>query len=134
MDNKLLRQIIDKIPVLKHKYIGSFPANQLPPTLPFNSFAIVNTDVSSETGSHWILLANMDGRLFYGDSMGLPIHKYQNIKTFQGFHRLVFEQVQKTQGLCGFYCIFIACRLFMGYPLDSFLNDFYIMQFIQKFL
>lgn len=133
MDNEALRQLIVKIPVLKFKYLGSFAADQVPWPLPKNKFIIVNTEPSSETGQHWVLLANKDGKIYYGDSLGQPLHDYKAIKLdYDTTIRLVPEKVQHSQGLCGLYCIFIACRLYQGLHLDFFLNDFYILQFVNN--
>ena len=64
MDNKSLAEIIKKIPILKFKYVGSFPADDIP-QLMNNTFAIVNTDPSYKEGTHWIMLANINDTIFY---------------------------------------------------------------------
>ena len=59
MDNTSLRQIIERIPELKYRYIGSFPADCVP-RLPTFSFAIINTSPSSEAGEQWIMIARLN--------------------------------------------------------------------------
>jgi hypothetical protein len=61
MDNKSLADIIENIPILKYKFLGSFPANFFP--VPHNeTFIIINTDNSDSEGSHWIMIANRKGK------------------------------------------------------------------------
>ena len=54
-----LQQIIESIPELKFKNIGSFPADFIP-NLPKFSFAIINTASRKEVGEHWILIARLN--------------------------------------------------------------------------
>ncbi len=133
MDNKSLQDIISRIPLLKYKYMGSFPADFIPP-LRNNTFVIVNTDRSLEEGTHWILIANKNGKFFYADSMGQPLEVYGNIKLpYKNIQRLVYVQLQ-NMALCGMYCIYFAWTLFSGTPIGSFFNDFDLMRFIFQYL
>ena len=59
MDNTSLRQIVEKIPELNYRYIGSFPADCIP-ILPTFSFAIINTSSSRKAGEHWIMIARLN--------------------------------------------------------------------------
>ena len=68
MDNQSLQQIIERIPELKFKYIGSFPTDFIP-NLPNLSFAIINTASSKEVGEHWILIARLNRNYYYADSL-----------------------------------------------------------------
>lgn len=130
MDNEALTQIINKIPELKHKYLGTYPANFVPQLLR-NSFAIINTDPSAMEGSHWILLADKNGVIYYGDSMGQLLSVYKHIKIpYKNVKYLVNEQLQKEESLCGFYCIYFAWCLFRGYPVSSSFTDLELVKFI----
>ena len=79
MDNTTLRQIFERIPELKYRYIGSFPADCVP-RLPTFSFAIINTSPSSEAGEHWIMIARLNRSYYYADSLARPITKYNFLK------------------------------------------------------
>ena len=57
MDNFALQQIINRIPLLKVRYLGSFPSDYVP-TLDNDTFAIINTQPSNMQGEHWIMIAN----------------------------------------------------------------------------
>ena len=62
MDNTSLRDIIERIPELKIRYIRSFPADFVP-NLPKITFAIINTSPSSEVGEHWIMIVASIGTI-----------------------------------------------------------------------
>ncbi len=133
MDSKGLQDIINRIPLLKYKYIGSVPADNIP-RLQKNTFAIVNTDLSFEEGTHWILIANKNGKFYYADSMGQPLEVYENIKLpYKNIQRLVYTQLQNL-ALCGQYCIYFAWTIFSGTPIGTFFNDFDLMRFIFQYL
>ena len=51
MDNFALQQIIDRIPLLKFRYLGSFPSDHVP-TPDNDTFAIINTQPSNMQGEH----------------------------------------------------------------------------------
>ena len=57
MDNFALQQIINRIPLLKFRYLGSSPSNYVP-TLDNDTFAIISTHPSNMQGEHWIMIAN----------------------------------------------------------------------------
>ena len=62
MDNVSLQQIINRIPLLKYRYRGSFPSDYVP-TLDNDTFAIINTQTSNMQGEHWIMIANSRQKL-----------------------------------------------------------------------
>ena len=131
MDNQQLLHVVNRFPHLKFKYLGSFPADLRPKNLPTNTFCIINTDPSTQPGSHWILLANKNGKLFYGDSMGEVLEKY-GIKTKSNFGSLVQEKLQDSE-LCGLYAIYFAHVLFSKVS-SKYLNDFHISKFFADVL
>ena len=57
MDNFALQQIINRILLLKFRYIGSFSSDYVP-TLDIDTSAIINTQPSNIQGEHWIMIAN----------------------------------------------------------------------------
>ena len=69
MDNVSLQQIINRIPLLKSRYRGSFPSDNVP-TLDNDTFAIINTQPSNMQGAHWIMIANSRRTLCFRDSLG----------------------------------------------------------------
>ena len=51
MDNTSLKQIVNRILLLKYRYMGSFPSNIFP-NRPIDTFAIINTQPSNTPGEH----------------------------------------------------------------------------------
>ena len=106
MDNDQLARIISNMGILKHRYIGSIPADMIPETLPAESIFICNTESSKRPGSHWVMVAKKNGIVNFGDSLGNDPMFYRNIvlKHFDALKILNREELQKEH-LCGFYCI-----------------------------
>ena len=69
MDNVSLQQIINRIPLLKYRYRGSFLSDYVP-TLENDTFAIINTQSSNMQGEHWKMVANYRQKLYFADSLG----------------------------------------------------------------
>ena len=81
MDNEQLLSIVSKIKKnLKYKYLGSFPADMVPFNIEKNSFCIINSDTSTEPGTHWVMIADRDGILYFGDSLGRPLDYYRKLR------------------------------------------------------
>ena len=75
MNNTSLRDIIERIPELKFRYIGSFPPDFVP-NLPKFTFAVINTSPSSEAGEHWIMIGRLNRNYYYADSLARSITHY----------------------------------------------------------
>ena len=69
MDNFSLLQIIERIPELRFKYMGSYPSDKVPQLTKY-SFAIVNSAPSNDRGEHWIMMARLDKTYYFADSLG----------------------------------------------------------------
>ena len=57
MDNFALQQIVNRIPLLKFLYLGSFPSEYVP-NLDNDTFVVINTQPSNMQGEHWIMIAS----------------------------------------------------------------------------
>ena len=75
MDNFALQQIINRIPLLKIPYLGSFPSDYVP-TLDNDTFAIINTQPSNMQGEHWLIIANSCQLLYFAQSPGREKHSF----------------------------------------------------------
>ena len=62
LDNTSLKQIVNRILLLKYRYMGSFPSDFVP-NLPKDTFAIINTHPSNTSGEHWIMIAKFHHEL-----------------------------------------------------------------------
>ena len=108
IDNVSLQQIINRIPLLKHRYRGSFPSDYVP-TLDNDTFGIINTQPTSNMqGEHWITIANFRRELYFADSPGRK--KYNFLK--QHYEQMMPEPLESLPSVCGFHTIYAAFHLF----------------------
>ena len=77
MDNFALQQIINRILLLKFRYLGSFPSDYIP-TLDNDTFAIINTQPSNMQGEHWIMIAKVRHEFYFADSLGCKGYSFFN--------------------------------------------------------
>ena len=109
MDNTSLKQIVNRISLLKYRYMGSFPSDFVP-NLRNDTFAIINTQPSNMVGEHWIMIAKFHHELLFADSLGLSINNYPFLK--QIYSQLVRTRLQDHASVCDFYTIHAAFHLF----------------------
>ena len=108
MVNFALQQIINRIPLLKFRYLGSFPSDYAP-TLDNDTFAIFNTQPSKMQGEHWIMIANFRHDLYFADSLGCKGYSFLNN---QHYKQMMPAPLQSHPSVCGFYTIDAAFHLF----------------------
>ena len=77
MDNFALQQTINRIPLLKLRYLGSFPSDHVP-TPDNDTFAIINTQPSKMQVEHSIMVANFRHELYFADSLGCTGYSFLN--------------------------------------------------------
>ena len=66
---------INRSPLLKYRYRGSFPSDYNP-TLDNDIFAIINRQPSNMKGEHWILIANSRQKMHFADSHGRQMYSF----------------------------------------------------------
>ena len=103
MDNFALQQIINRIPLLKFRYLGSFPSDYVP-TLDNDTFAIINTQPSNMQGEHWIMIENFRHELYFADSLGRKGYNFLK----QHYKQMMLATLQSHPSVCGFYTIYAA--------------------------
>ena len=132
MDNTSLRDIIERIPELKFRYIGSFPADFVP-NLPKFSFAIINTSPSTEVGEHWIMIGRLNRNYYYADSLARSVTHYNFLN--KKYQKMIHRPPQKMQNLCGFYTIYAAFHLiqFLQTNLNN-VHDVHVLNFISNYM
>ena len=106
-DNVSLQQLVNRIPLLKYPYRGSFPSDYVP-TLDNDTFAIINTKASNMQGEHWIMIAKLGQTLCFPDS--LRRKKYSFLK--HQYEQMMPELLQSHRSVCGFYTIYAAFHPF----------------------
>ena len=72
-----LQQVVNRIPLLKYRYRGSFPSayNQ---TFDNDTFAIINKQPSNMQGEHMLLIANSRQILFFVDFLGRKKYSFSS--------------------------------------------------------
>ena len=108
MDNFALQQFINRIPLLKIRYLGSFPSDYVP-TLDNDTFAFINTQPSKTQGERWILIAHFQHELYFADSLGCKEYSFLNN---QHYKKITPAPLQSHPSVCCFYTIYAAFHLF----------------------
>ena len=116
MDNTSLKQNVNRVPLLKCRYIGSFPPDFVP-NLSNDRFAIINTQPSNTPGEHWIIIANFHHELYSADSLGLFINNNPFLK--QNYSHMFRTRLLDRPSVCGFYTIYAAFHLLMPQQEDK---------------
>ena len=94
MDNFSLLQIIERIPELRFKYMGSYPSDKVPQLTKY-SFAIVNSAPSNDRGEHWIMMARLDKTYYISDSLDRKRTAYSFLT--KKYRRMVPRKLQKLK-------------------------------------
>ena len=130
MDKFALQQIINRIPLFKFRYLGSFPCDCVP-TLDNDTFAIINTQPSNMKGEHWIMIANFRQELYSADSLGRKGYSFLK----QHYKQMMPAPLQSQPSLCGFYTIYAAFHLFkFRQEVITGVHDVNVLSFISNFM
>ena len=108
MNNFALQQIIHRVPLLKFRYLGSFPSDYVP-TLDNDTFAIINTQPSNMYCKHSIMIANFRHDLYFADSPGFKGYSFLNN---QHYKQMMPAHLQSHPSVCGSSTIYAAFHLF----------------------
>ena len=107
MDNFALQQIINRILLLKFRYLCSFPSDYVP-TLDNDTFASINTQPRNMQGEHWILIANFRQELFFADSFGCKRYSFLSNQHY----KQMMPTPPQSHPIGGFYTIYAVFHLF----------------------
>lgn len=140
MDNFGLYLVVQKLPHLRYKYLGTFsPSSMIPLSLMQpNTFQITNT--TNGSGEHWVLFMKRSSpfRVYYADSLGKNYWNYaalrsalKDVRCADVFNLTPFP-TQNSADLCGFYCIYFASLFYSDRFDKSILNDYELARFVQK--
>ena len=132
MDNTSLNQIVNRILLLKYRYVGSFPSDVVP-NLPNDTFVIINTQPSKTPGEPWRMMAKFHHELYFADSLGLSINNYPFPK--RNYSQIVRTRLQDHLSVCGFYTIITAFHLFKFQQEEiTGVHDVFVLSFINNFM
>ena len=130
MDNFAQQQIINRIPLPKFWYLGSFPSDHIP-TLDNDSFAIINTQPSSMQGEHWIMMASFRHEIFFADSLGCKGYSFLK----QHYKQMMPARLQSHPIVCGLYTIYAAFHLFKFQQKEiTEVHDVNVLSFISNYM
>ena len=107
---KISREMRNNIHTAQH-YLGTFPADKLPPRPSKNTCFISNTDPHTKPGQHWVAVyVDNRGTPYYFDPYGLPPITAYHLEFLNGAPRgrwfFNTKQVQSTRSKnCGKHCI-----------------------------
>ena len=129
MDNFALQQIINRILLLKFRYLGSFPSDYVP-THDIDAFAIINTQPSNMQGEHWIMIANFRHKLYFADSLGRKMYRFLKQQK-----QMMPAPLQSHPSVCSFYTIYSAFHLFKFQQEEiTGVHDVNVLSFISNFM
>ena len=120
---------IENILQTSRNFIGCFPMDDLP-IFPKRMPAslIVNTDISSRTGDHWLALVLEEDECFYFDSFGLPILDETLINYLKPYYNKVTYSDVCIQHVgsnkCGEFCILFIKYVDSKSTYEKFLSVF----------
>ena len=131
MDNFALQQIINRIPLLKFRYLDLFPSDYVP-TLDNDIFAIIKTQPSNMKGEHWIMIAKFRHKLYFADSLGCKGYSFLNN---QNYKQMMPAPLQSHPSVCGFYTIYADFHLFnfRQEEITGF-HDVIVLSFISNYM
>ena len=108
---------------------------------PFPKLIICNTDISTESGKHWILFFLDGDNLEYFDSLGKDIDYYgmeflELLKKSKAhkYKRIPLRMQPKNSSTCGEYCLYYAYARCRGESMTSILLTFPSMQTLYSFI
>ena len=103
MDKFALQQFINRILLLKFRYLGSFPSDYVP-TLDNDTFSIINKQPSNMQVEHWIMIANFRHELYFADSLGC---KRYDFLINQHYKQMMPATLPSHPNIRGFYTIYM---------------------------
>ena len=121
---------IDSILKRYDVYLGTFASDSFRLTPEMRKQAcIINTDISSAPGSHWVAIINDQRSCHFFDSFGLPIYVTPILKTLKENRIKNYSynscQIQPyTSDNCGYYCIAFVLSYLAGHNYNDFLKNF----------
>lgn len=83
------------------------------------------------------MIANHQGKYFYGDSYGNPLSSYDHLRSVLRdveLTRMVWNRMQFDENTCGLFCVYFAKRVFAIKKTPRVLNDYNLLSVMQKYL
>lgn len=125
-DTVVLTSACRKDEDISKTFIGVFAADEVPRKRPQNSCFIMNTDVASLPGTHWVAVYENGAQREFFDSYGQKPSYYNPKlwKKFDCYDRNKDDLQQQTSDVCGDWCIFFLKERSDNTSFKAFLNKF----------
>jgi hypothetical protein len=109
MNTKSIINFIKSDKLSKKDFIGVYARDQLPEKVNWPSSLIVNTDIISKSGEHWLgLYFNENGQCDFFDPLGMSPKYHKFDKFIEENSIQYFYNSQRVQALlstnCGYFC------------------------------
>ena len=122
-------QEIENILLTSKNFLGCFAMDELPSfSQRIPASLIVNTDISTRTGDHWLALVLKEDECFYFDSFGLPILEETLINYLKPhYHKVTYADVciqHVSSNKCGEFCILFVKYVNSKSTYERFLSEF----------
>lgn len=131
MNTSQLQCIISCDPVLRDDILGVFAADHLPSVLPATPCGfIVNTDISSRPGTHWLALFVRDNTVDFFDSYGQSPRAYDPSFTRWIYQRGLRARINRKRmqsdfsNVCGLYCLYFLRQRLLGRSMTQIVEQF----------
>lgn len=140
MDEIQIQKAVNKIPLLKHNFLGCFPLDKLPCFNKIGSCFIANLDLSHMEGSHWVaVFFTSENCIEYFDTFGRPPPKeFHESFIVKNYNKKIVQSL--TSDSCGHFCVFYLIFKTRGFSMSDIVNfvnvktnaDKYVENFINK--
>ena len=126
MNSDQINHILTNDPFTRGNFLGTFPCDQLPATLPHTFSLVVNTDASNLPGSHWQSIYGEGDNVYFLDSYGRPPSGsiLQFCRQFPHIFYNATSQQLLTSQTCGIFCLFHINKQSRGVPFSEIVNTF----------
>lgn len=118
-------------PNINKNFVGVYSADKMPKSLKINHFFILNTDISSNPGKHWLSVIRTEKKLVeIFDSLGTKIDFINNFFHFRSATKIIYNESifqESDSSTCGLFCVyFIINRLYnLDLHFDELLSEIF---------
>ena len=148
LSNNDLDGILKRDLVTKKRYLGAFPACEIPISKKRCYFFITNTDRHDKPGKHWTAWMVEGDKVEFFDSFGRPPNNKQFPYEFEDFileknvSYSAFRVQQYTSSTCGYFCMYYIYFRSLGLDFDYIIkqlenlkeNDDIVISFVNNLL
>ena len=141
----MITKILRENPKTRRLFQGCYPCDFIPMNDLKQSIFIVNLDPEGMKGSHWITIFINFTKVYYFDSLALPISSCilnSFLKNFPNVIRNVKPYQSPLAKTCGHHCISITHFLSQGLTFEQYLKmldtkqnpDLFVLKIVDKLL